>query len=297
MRPNGCKDNYNLQTVFKNSVFLNKKCVKVVKMAKTVTAKKRLGQHFLVDLTVARNIADTVDVAPSLPVLEVGPGMGVLTRMLLEKGRPLKVVEIDEESVDYLRKNMPQLGDDNIIPDDFLKMHLDRLWDGGEFMLIGNYPYNISSQIFFKMLDYKEYIPYCSGMIQKEVGERLAAAPGSKAYGILSILVQLWYDVEYLFTVSEHVFSPPPKVKSAVVLMRRNSRTSLPCDQQLFRTIVKSTFNQRRKKMRNSIQNIVGKGSPILTNPLLDKRPEQLSIEEFIELTIQVQREISEKGE
>ncbi|MBR2606327.1 MAG: 16S rRNA (adenine(1518)-N(6)/adenine(1519)-N(6))-dimethyltransferase RsmA [Bacteroidaceae bacterium] len=267
-------------------------------MAKTVTAKKRLGQHFLVDLTVAQNIADTVDVAPQLPILEVGPGMGVLTRMFLEKKRTLKVVEIDEESVDYLRKYLPQLGDDNIIPDDFLKMHLDRLWDGGEFMLIGNYPYNISSQIFFKMLDYKEFIPCCSGMIQKEVGERLAAAPGSKAYGILSILVQLWYDVEYLFTVPEHVFSPPPKVKSAVVLMRRNSRTSLPCDEQLFRTIVKSTFNQRRKKMRNSIQTIVEKGSPILSDPILDKRPEQLSIEEFIELTIQVQREISrEKGE
>ena len=267
-------------------------------MVKAVTAKKRLGQHFLVDLTVAQNIADTVDVAPQLPILEVGPGMGVLTRMLLEKQRTLKVVEIDEESVDYLRKNLPQLGDDNIIPDDFLKMHLERLWDGGEFMLIGNYPYNISSQIFFKMLDYKEYIPFCSGMIQKEVGERLAAVPGSKAYGILSILVQLWYDVEYLFTVPEHVFSPPPKVKSAVVLMRRNSRTSLPCDEQLFRTIVKSTFNQRRKKMRNSIQNIVGKGSPILLNPILDKRPEQLSIEEFIELTIEIQREtFSEKGD
>lgn len=260
---------------------------------KAVTAKKRLGQHFLTDLQIARDIADTVDVCPGMPVLEVGPGMGVLTQFLLQKERPVKVVEIDEESVSYLCKNLPQLGEDNIIPDDFLRMHLDRVFAGDRFMLIGNYPYNISSQIFFKMLDNKEYIPYCSGMIQKEVGERLAAHPGSKAYGILSILVQLWYDVEYLFTVNENVFSPPPKVKSAVVLMRRNSRTSLPCDEALFKKIVKGTFNQRRKKLRNSIQQIVGKESPLLANPILDKRPEQLSIEEFIELTQQVERELA----
>ena len=171
-------------------------------------------------------------------------------------------------------------------------MHLDRLFDGNEFMLIGNYPYNISSQIFFKMLDYKEYIPYCSGMIQKEVGERLAAAPGSKSYGILSILIQLWYDVEYLFTVHENVFSPPPKVKSAVVLMKRNERTCLECDEELFKKIVKGTFNQRRKKMRNSIQQIVGKESQLLSDPVLDKRPEQLSIDDFIELTKKVEKEL-----
>ncbi len=259
---------------------------------KAVKAKKRLGQHFLTDLTVAMNIADTVDICPGMPVLEVGPGMGVLTQYLLQKERPLKVVEIDEESVDYLRKNMPALGDDNIIPDDFLKMHLDRIFGGEPFMLTGNYPYNISSQIFFKMLDNKEYIPYCSGMIQKEVGERLAAQPGKKDYGILSILVQLWYDVEYLFTVPETVFSPPPKVKSAVVRMSRNSRTSLPCDEALFKQIVKGTFNQRRKKLRNSIQQIVGKESPLLSDPILDKRPEQLSIEEFISLTQKVEKEL-----
>ncbi len=160
-------------------------------------------------------------------------------------------------------------------------------------MLIGNYPYNISSQIFFKMLDYKEYIPYCSGMIQKEVGERLAATPGSKAYGILGILVQVWYDVEYLFTVNENVFSPPPKVKSAVVRMKRNNRTSLECNEELFKKIVKGTFNQRRKKMRNSIQQIVGKESPLLSDPILDKRPEQLSIEEFIDLTLKVEKEMA----
>ncbi|MBE6285076.1 MAG: 16S rRNA (adenine(1518)-N(6)/adenine(1519)-N(6))-dimethyltransferase RsmA [Bacteroidales bacterium] len=256
---------------------------------KAVTAKKRLGQHFLIDLSIAKDIADTVDTCPGMPILEVGPGMGVLTRFLIEKKRPLKVVEIDEESVSYLCKNLPQLQEENIIPDDFLKMRLDRLFDGGQFMLIGNYPYNISSQIFFKMLDYKEYIPYCSGMIQKEVGERLAAKPGTKAYGILSILIQLWYDVEYLFTVDENVFSPPPKVKSAVVLMKRNTRTSLECDEALFKKIVKGTFNQRRKKLRNSIQQIVGKDSPLLGDPILEMRPEQLSLEEFIELTRKVE--------
>lgn len=256
---------------------------------KAVTAKKRLGQHFLVDLSIAKDIADTVDACPTMPILEVGPGMGVLTQYLIEKGRPLKVVEIDEESVTYLCKNLPQLPEENIIPDDFLKMHLDRLFDGEQFMLIGNYPYNISSQIFFKMLDYKEYIPYCSGMIQKEVGERLAAKPGTKAYGILSILIQVWYDVEYLFTVHENVFSPPPKVKSAVVLMKRNTRTALECDEQMFKKIVKGTFNQRRKKLRNSIQQIVGKESELLGDPVLDKRPEQLSLEEFIELTKKVE--------
>lgn len=256
---------------------------------KAVTAKKRLGQHFLVDLSIAKDIADTVDVCPTMPILEVGPGMGVLTQYLIEKKRPLKVVEIDEESVTYLCKNLPQLPEENIIPDDFLKMHLDRLFGGEQFMLIGNYPYNISSQIFFKMLDYKEYIPFCSGMIQKEVGERLAAKPGTKAYGILSILIQVWYDVEYLFTVNENVFSPPPKVKSAVVLMKRNARTALECDEQLFKKIVKGTFNQRRKKLRNSIQQIVGKESELLGDPVLDKRPEQLSLEEFIELTKKVE--------
>ncbi len=263
---------------------------------KAVTAKKRLGQHFLTDLNVAQDIANTVDVCPELPILEVGPGMGVLTQFLLEKKRPLKVVEIDEESVSYLRKNQPQLNEENIIPDDFLKMHLERLFTGSPFMLIGNYPYNISSQIFFKMLDNKEIIPYCSGMIQKEVGERLAASPGSKSYGILSILIQLWYDVEYLFTVPETVFSPPPKVKSAVVLMKRNNRISLDCNESLLKKIVKGTFNQRRKKLRNSIQQIVGKESQLLNDAIMDKRPEQISIDEFIELTNKVENALKEGG-
>ena len=169
-----------------------------------VKPKKFLGQHFLKDLSIAKDIADTVDECPGLPILEVGPGMGVLTQFLMEKGREVKVVELDFESVAYLRENFPAL-EGNIIEDDFLKLKLEKLFDGRPFVLTGNYPYNISSQIFFKMLDYKDLIPCCTGMIQKEVAERIAAGPGSKTYGILSILIQAWYKVEYLFTVHEHV--------------------------------------------------------------------------------------------
>lgn len=185
-----------------------------------VRPKKFLGQHFLTDLSVAQRIADTVDLCPDLPILEVGPGMGVMTQYLMKKGRPLKVVELDFESVAYLRKTFPTLEDD-IIEDDFLKMHLDNTF-GSQFVLTGNYPYNISSQIFFKMLEFKDYIPCCTGMIQKEMAERLAARPGTKAYGIITVLLGLWYDVEYLFTVPPTVFNPPPKVQSAVICMRRN---------------------------------------------------------------------------
>ena len=259
---------------------------------KAVTAKKRLGQHFLVDLSIAKDIADTVDTCPSLPILEVGPGMGVLTQFLLEKKRPLKVVEIDEESVSYLCKNLPELQEENIIPDDFLKMHLDRLFDGGQFMLIGNYPYNISSQIFFKMLDYKEFIPYCSGMIQKEVAERIAAPHGSKTYGITSVLLQAFYDIEYLFTVHEHVFDPPPKVKSAVIRMTRNGKQSLGCDEKLFISVVKTAFNQRRKTMRNSLKPLMQ--GRAMNEEVFNKRPEQLSVAEFIDLTNLVQQILSQ---
>lgn len=255
---------------------------------KSVKPKKFLGQHFLKDLTVARQIADTVDACPTLPLLEVGPGMGVLTQFLLEKQRPLRVVEVDYESVAYLRQAYPQL-EDSIIEDDFLKMHLDRLFDGQPFVLTGNYPYNISSQIFFKMLDNKDLIPCCTGMIQKEVAERIAAAPGSKTYGILSVLIQAWYRVEYLFTVSEHVFNPPPKVKSAVIRMTRNDTRTLGCDEKLFRQIVKTTFNQRRKTLRNSIKPILGKDNPLTQDTLFDKRPEQLSVQQFIDLTNHVE--------
>ena len=255
---------------------------------KSVKPKKFLGQHFLKDLAVARQIADTVDACPGLPLLEVGPGMGVLTQFLLKKERPLKVVEVDYESVAYLRENYPEL-EDNIIEDDFLKMHLERLFDGQPFVLTGNYPYNISSQIFFKMLDYKNLIPCCTGMIQKEVAERIAAAPGSKTYGILSVLIQAWYRVEYLFTVHEHVFNPPPKVKSAVIRMTRNETQALGCNEKLFKQIVKTTFNQRRKTLRNSIKPILGKDSPLTQDTLFDKRPEQLSVAQFIALTNQVE--------
>lgn len=260
---------------------------------KSVKPKKFLGQHFLKDLQVASDIADTVDACPSLPILEVGPGMGVLTQYLIPKNRSLKVVELDFESVAYLRENFSILGN-NIIEQDFLRMDLAKLFDGSPFVLTGNYPYNISSQIFFKMLEYKDLIPCCTGMIQKEVAERIAAAPGSKTYGILSIFIQAWYKVEYLFTVHEHVFNPPPKVKSAVIRMTRNETTRLGCDEKLFRQIVKTTFNQRRKTLRNSIASILPKDNPLSADPIFNKRPEQLSIEEFIALTNRVENALKE---
>ena len=252
-----------------------------------VRPKKFLGQHFLTDLQVARNIADTVDACPDIPVLEVGPGMGVLTQFLLQKNREIKVVELDRESVQFLKDNMSQLGD-NIIENDFLEMDLKEVFQGKPFVLTGNYPYNISSQIFFKMLEYKDLIPCCTGMIQKEVAERMAAAPGSKTYGVLSILVQAWYDVEYLFTVHENVFNPPPKVKSAVIRLTRNSKKELGCDEKLFRRIVKTVFTMRRKMMRNGMKQILGKNHPLLADPVFNLRPEQLSVEEYIQLTNQV---------
>lgn len=261
-----------------------------------VKPKKFLGQHFLKDLKVAQDIADTVDAYPALPILEVGPGMGVLTQFLLPKERPVKVVEVDYESVAYLREAYPQLEDD-IIEDDFLKMNLRRVFDGNPFVLTGNYPYNISSQIFFKMLDNKDLIPCCTGMIQKEVAERIAAGPGSKTYGILSVLIQAWYDVEYLFTVHEHVFNPPPKVKSAVIRMTRNDTRDLGCDERLFKQVVKTTFNQRRKTLRNSIKPLVGKDCPLTADPLFDRRPEQLSVQEFVELTNLVNGELRMENE
>lgn len=256
---------------------------------KLVKPKKFLGQHFLKDLKVAQDIADTVDTFPELPILEVGPGMGVLTQFLVKKERLVKVVEVDYESVAYLREAYPSL-EDNIIEDDFLKMNLQRLFGGHPFALTGNYPYNISSQIFFKMLDNKDLIPCCTGMIQKEVAERIAAGPGSKTYGILSVLIQAWYHVEYLFTVSEHVFNPPPKVKSAVIRITRNEVQDLGCDPKLFKQVVKTTFNQRRKTLRNSIKPILGKDCPLTEDALFNKRPEQLSVQEFIDLTNRVEQ-------
>ena len=237
----------------------------------------------------AQAIADTVDACPDIPVLEVGPGMGVLTQYLLPKGRGLKVVELDFESVAYLREHFPQLGE-GIIEQDFLKMRLDEVFGGSPFVLTGNYPYNISSQIFFKMLEYKDLIPCCTGMVQKEVAERMAAHPGKKTYGILSVLLQAWYSVEYLFTVDEHVFNPPPKVKSAVIRMTRNDTRELGCSEKLFRQIVKTTFNQRRKTLRNSISPVLDRANPLCADPIFDKRPEQLSVEDFIGLTNRVEK-------
>lgn len=260
---------------------------------KLVKPKKFLGQHFLKDLQVAKDIADTIDTCPDIPVLEVGPGMGVLTQYLIPKNRPLKVVELDFESVAYLKENFAELGD-NIIEKDFLKMDLNSLFDGKPFVLTGNYPYNISSQIFFKMLDNKEIIPCCTGMIQKEVAERIAAKPGNKTYGILSVMIQAWYNVEYLFTVHEHVFNPPPKVKSAVIRMTRNKTQELGCNEKLFKQIVKTTFNQRRKTLRNSISPILDKTNPLSNDPIFNKRPEQLSVEDFIELTNRVEKALSQ---
>ena len=260
---------------------------------KLVKPKKFLGQHFLKDLKVAQAIADTVDTFPELPILEVGPGMGVLTQYLVKKERLVKVVEVDYESVAYLRVEYPSL-EDHIIEDDFLKMNLHRLFDGEPFVLTGNYPYNISSQIFFKMLDNKNLVPCCTGMIQKEVAERIAAGPGSKTYGILSVLIQAWYHVEYLFTVDPSVFNPPPKVKSAVIRMTRNETQELGCDEKLFKQVVKTTFNQRRKMLRNSIKPILGADSPLLEEPLFTRRPEQLSVQEFIDLTNKVEQALKE---
>lgn len=254
---------------------------------KQVRPKKSLGQHFLTDLGIARRIADTVDACPDLPVLEVGPGMGVLTQYLMEKPRPVKVVEIDTESVEYLNEHFPRLRD-NIIGEDFLRMDLSALFGGGSFVLTGNYPYDISSQIFFKMLDNKELIPCCTGMIQREVALRIASEPCCKAYGILSVMIQAWYDVEYLFTVDEGVFNPPPKVKSAVIRMTRNGVTDLGCDEQLFRRVVKTVFNQRRKMLRVSLRQIFG-GMDVepgfFEGDFMTRRPEQLSVAGFVELT------------
>ena len=253
--------------------------------ASAVKPKKALGQHFLKDQSVARRIASTLDSQKGLPVLEVGPGMGVLTKYLLADGHDVKVVEIDGESIDYLRYHFPELAG-RILEADFLKLDLAALYpDGQKFCVIGNYPYNISSQIFFHILDYKDSCVVCSGMLQREVAERLAAPEGTKARGILSVLLQAWYDVDYLFTVDENVFNPPPKVKSGVIIMRRNSVTSLGCDERLFKTVVKTSFGQRRKTLRNSVKSLLPPGAPMPDSPLLAMRPEQLSVAQFVELT------------
>ena len=255
-----------------------------------VKAKKSLGQHFLKDEDTARRIAETIS-GPELPeghpdwgtmpVLEVGPGMGVLSKYLLATGRAVKAVELDSESVGFLAGVYPDL---HVTEADFLKLDLGTLFPG-EFALIGNYPYNISSQIFFKVLDNRERIPVVAGMLQKEVAERICTGPGSKVYGILSVLLQAWYDCEYLFSVEPSVFAPPPKVRSGVLRLTRNSRTSLGCDPALFRRVVKTAFGQRRKTRRNSLAPLIPPGSPALLSELMPLRPERLSVDQFIELT------------
>ena len=255
-----------------------------------VKAKKSLGQHFLKDEDTARRIAETIS-GPELPeghpdwgtmpVLEVGPGMGVLSKYLLATGRAVKAVELDSESVGFLAGVYPDL---HVTEADFLKLDLGTLFPG-EFALIGNYPYNISSQIFFKVLDNRERIPVVAGMLQKEVAERICTGPGSKVYGILSVLLQAWYDCEYLFSVEPSVFALSPKVRSGVLRLTRNSRTSLGCDPALFRRVVKTAFGQRRKTLRNSLAPLIPPGSPALLSELMPLRPERLSVDQFIELT------------
>ena len=265
-----------------------------------VRPKKALGQHFLTDLSAARRIADSLQPDGATPenpsdVLEIGPGMGVLSQYLLEREDiSLKMVEIDSESVDYLLMNFPK-ANGALIQADFLKLDLSRFFRQ-DFCVIGNFPYNISSQIFFKILDHKDRIPQVVCMIQKEVAERIAEKPGTKTYGILSVLLQAWYDIEYLFTVGEGAFNPPPKVKSAVIRLRRNDRKSLGCDESLFKTIVKTSFNQRRKTLRNSLKPLAAtmaerngwsneKLAEFLSAGIFDLRPEKLGVEDFIALT------------
>ena len=266
---------------------------------KQVRPKKNLGQHFLTDLSIAKRIADTVDTYADIPVLEVGPGMGVMTQYLVEKPRQLKVVEIDRESVTYLKQTLfkEEEGGVCIIEGDFLRMDLREVFDGQPFVLTGNYPYDISSQIFFKMLDNRDLIPCCTGMIQREVALRIASEPGTKAYGILSVLIQAWYDVEYLFTVDETVFNPPPKVKSAVIRMTRNKVKHLDCDESLFKKVVKTAFNQRRKMLRVSLRPLFSAAHPasetFFANEVMTKRPEQLTVLQFVDLTNLISRELT----
>lgn len=246
-----------------------------------VRAKKSLGQHFLKDQNIARKIVDSLNAGNISTVIEVGPGMGVLTRYLLEKSFKTIPVEIDQESVSFLQASFPQLRQ-NLIQGDFLELDLSSV-SGDQLAIIGNFPYNISSQIFFKVLENRFQIKEVVCMVQKEVARRIACQPGSKEYGILSVLLQAFYDIEYLFTVHENVFAPPPKVKSGVIRLQRNHVQQLDCDENLFFKVVKTTFNQRRKVLSNSLKALTPE--PDKTHPLLSKRPEQLSVAEFIELT------------
>ncbi len=248
----------------------------------TVKAKKHLGQHFLKDENIAKKIVESLSFEGYNHVLEVGPGTGVLTKYLLEKNGTLKLAEIDQESIDYLIQNYEDITDQNFVGD-FLKADLQTLFQD-QVAVIGNFPYNISSQILFKMVDHFEIIPEMVGMFQKEVAERTAAVPRTKDYGILSVLIQAYYDVTYLFTVSENVFNPPPKVKSGVIRLVRNVKNGLSGHEDLFKKIVKAGFNQRRKKLSNALK-VLGIPEHLKTHDFMDKRAEELSVEDFIAFT------------
>ena len=249
-----------------------------------VKPKKHLGQHFLTDLGISKDICDalTSDITPS--TIEVGPGTGVLTQFLLQrKDISLKVAEIDGESIEYLKQNYKQLEEQNILGD-FIKIDLGAI-TGDKLNVIGNFPYNISSLIFFKILENRDVVSQCVCMIQQEVAARIAEPPGKKLYGILSVLLQAFYDIEYLFTVEPHVFNPPPKVKSAVIRLVRNKREGLNCDEKLFFKVVKGTFNQRRKTIRNSLRASFPDLGADAIHDFYTLRPERLSVDDFVELT------------
>ena len=256
----------------------------------TVKAKKHLGQHFLRDENIAKKIADTLTLNGYKNVLEIGPGMGVLTKYLLEKDITTYVIEIDSESVEYLQVNYLNLAP-RIIEKDFLKYDLNEVFKGEPLAVIGNFPYNISSQIVFKTIEMRDQIPEFSGMFQKEVAQRICEKEGSKAYGILSVLTQAFYDAEYLFTVPPGVFNPPPKVDSGVLRLIRKENFDLPCDEKLFFKVVKQAFQQRRKTLRNSLKTF-NLSDNLKANVIFGKRPEQLSVEAFIELTKLIQDDV-----
>lgn len=254
-----------------------------------VRAKKHLGQHFLNDETIAENIANTLSFEGYNNVLEIGPGMGVLTKYLLQKKTTTYVIEIDTESVEYLKSHYLNLAD-RIIEKDFLKYDITQIFKDEPFAITGNFPYNISSQIVFKTLEMREQIPEFSGMFQKEVAERICSKEGSKVYGILSVLTQAFYDAEYLFTVPPSVFNPPPKVDSGVLRLTRKANFHLPCDETLFFKVVKTAFQQRRKTLRNSLKTF-NLSDNLKANTIFDQRPEQLSVSAFIDLTTAIQNE------
>ncbi|WP_261511380.1 16S rRNA (adenine(1518)-N(6)/adenine(1519)-N(6))-dimethyltransferase RsmA [Chryseobacterium paludis] len=250
----------------------------------SVKAKKHLGQHFLTDENIARKIVEGLSFENYNNIMEVGPGMGVLTKYLLEKDQYIYLAEIDNESIEYLKKHYSKITEKNFVGD-FLKQDFASI-NNEQIAIIGNFPYNISSQILFKIIDYYELVPEMVGMFQKEVAERTAAVPRTKDYGILSVLIQAYYDVSYLFTVHENVFNPPPKVKSGVIKLTRNPKEGLAGNEVLFKQIVKAGFNQRRKKLSNSLK-ILNIPEVLKTHEFLDKRAEELSIHDFIAFTKQ----------